>query len=281
MATEKNFQATDPTAPAGAINGVWQVDPTASGTDATTGQSYFDTSVYGPNVGTTLVKTVNYTAVAGDNGTLLSFNSSSAVTLTLPNPIATIGTLPSSIWKIAIQNIGAGTLTVNPNGLNIDGSAASLVIAQGTGLDIYTDGTNYFTMRGGAIPLNNRVGVIGITIDGGGSVPSTGLKGYAQIPFAATITGWSIIADQAGSASIDIWALAGSAPPTAPSIPTSANKISASAPVALATAQSAAGGTSAITTWTTAISQWMTVAFNLTSITTCTRLTIELQVLRS
>lgn len=46
MATEKNFQATDPAAPAGARNVTWQVDGTAAGTDATTGQSYFNTSAY-------------------------------------------------------------------------------------------------------------------------------------------------------------------------------------------------------------------------------------------
>jgi hypothetical protein len=125
------------------------------------------------------------------------------------------------------------------------------------------------------------VGVVGITIDGSGSVPTTGTRGFIQIPYAGTITDWTLIADQSGSASVDVWAIAGSAPPTAPSVPTSANKISASAPVALSSAQSASGGTSAISTWTTALTQWMTVAFNLTSVTTCTRITIELQVAKS
>lgn len=50
MATEKNFQATDPAAPSDARNVVWQVDPTSAGTDATTGQPYFNTSAYIPDM---------------------------------------------------------------------------------------------------------------------------------------------------------------------------------------------------------------------------------------
>lgn len=123
-----------------------------------------------------------------------------------------------------------------------------------------------------------RTGVLGITIDGGGSTPSTGLKGFVQIPFACTITGWSLIADQSGSASIDVWFLAGSAPPSAPSIPTSASKISASAPAALASTQAASGGSSAVSTWSTTLSQWGTLAFNLTAASTVNRITLELQI---
>jgi hypothetical protein len=103
------------------------------------------------------------------------------------------------------------------------------------------------------------IGIAGISMD----ATSTGLKGFLQIPYAGTITGWAVFGDVSGSAIVDLWFLAGSAPPTAPSIPTSAAKISATAPVALSSAQSAAGGSSAISTWTTAISQWGTLAFNL------------------
>jgi len=128
-------------------------------------------------------------------------------------------------------------------------------------------------------------GSIGITIDGGGTVPATGLKGSIQLPWNATITGWSIAATDGittGSASVDIWYLAGSAPPAAPPVPAAANKISASAPVALAGASSAAGGTSAIATWTSlALGQYGAVSFNLASISTVTRITVELLVTKS
>jgi hypothetical protein len=227
------------------------------------------------SIGGVAVKTVNYTAVGTDVGILLTFNSGSAIQLTLP------AAPPSSSWFVAVQDIGIGVLTINRNGLNIDGVASNLTLNQNSGLFVFTDGTNYFTERGSVLPASVTVGIVGITIDGGGTVPTTGLKGLVQIPYACTITGWSIIADQSGAASVDIWALAGSAPPTTPSIPVSANKISASAPVALSSAQSAAGGTTAISTWTKPISQWMTVAFNLSSITTCNRIAIELQVIKT
>jgi hypothetical protein len=129
------------------------------------------------------------------------------------------------------------------------------------------------------VPIAENKGTISLTVDGGGAVPSTGIKGFIQLPYACTITGWSVIADQSGSASVDVWYIAGSgAPPAAPNIPTSANKISASAPAALSSAQTAAGGATAIGTWTTSLAQWGTVGFNLSSIATCTRITLEILV---
>lgn len=131
--TSIGFSPTTPAAPAGYVNTVPQSD----------GLTPFQTeSTYVANVGGVAAKTANYTAAAIDNGTLLSFNSSSAVTLTLP------AAPPFAIWKIAVQNIGAGVLTVNRNSLNIDGAAANVTLTQGNGAEIFTDGTNYFTERG-------------------------------------------------------------------------------------------------------------------------------------
>lgn len=126
-----------------------------------------------------------------------------------------------------------------------------------------------------------QLSIIGVTIDGGGSPPNTGAGRFIQVPFAATIVGWAIVADQSGSASLDIWKVAGSAPPTAPVVPSSGNIISASAPAAISSAQSAAGGSSAISTWTTAVAAWDTFGFNLTSVTTVTRITLEIYLARS
>ncbi len=129
------------------------------------------------------------------------------------------------------------------------------------------------------LPASDIVRTVGITIDGGGSVPSTGAKGYIVIPYGCTITGWTIIADQSGLASVDVNFIAGSgAPPTAPNIPTDpTNLISASAPVALTgPSQSAAGGSSAVSTWYKTLTQWGTLMFDLTSVTTCTRVTVQL-----
>jgi hypothetical protein len=118
-------------------------------------------------------------------------------------------------------------------------------------------------------------------IDGGSSTPTTGLKVTIQVPFAGTIIGWSVLADVSGSASVEIWKVASSAPPSAPVIPTSGNKISASAPVSLSSAQSAAVASSGVSTWTTSVAAWDVFGFNLVSASTLKRLMIELQILRS
>jgi hypothetical protein len=109
---------------------------------ATNGSPISDSTswtLFAQATGLAQVKTANYLAVAGDEGTLLSFNISGPGTLTLPS------TPPDSGWYIFVQNLSSGTLTVSPNGLNIDGSSSSLTLAQFSGMLIFTDGTSYFT----------------------------------------------------------------------------------------------------------------------------------------
>lgn len=163
------------------------------------------------------------------------------------------------------------------NAVGAGGGSGPVIAVTGTAPIASSGGTNPAISISANIPKS----VVGITVDGGGSVPATGIKGFVQVPYAGTITGWSIVADQSGSASFDIWKVAGTAPPTAPVVPSSGNKISASAPAAISSAQSAAGGSSAISTWTTTVAAWDTFAFNLSSVTTATRITLELQITRT
>ncbi|MCU1273767.1 MAG: hypothetical protein JWO48_1198 [Bryobacterales bacterium] len=92
-------------------------------------------------IGGVNAKTANYTAVAGDDGKLVSMNGTT-LTLTLP------ASPPSSTWKIFIENINSTALTVSRNGLNIDGTATNLTLNQNQGVVIFTDGSNYFTCEG-------------------------------------------------------------------------------------------------------------------------------------
>src|SRR5260370_41227201 len=96
-------------------------------------------------------QTANYTTVSGDNGKLISFNSGSAVTLTLP------AAPPSATWAVLVENVGAGILTVSRNGLNIDGAATNLTVYQNQGVIIFTDRTNYFTSRCPCLPHSCHV----------------------------------------------------------------------------------------------------------------------------
>jgi hypothetical protein len=107
-------------------------------------------------------------------------------------------------------------------------------------------------------------------VDGGGSVPGTGVTGDAMVTHACTIVAWSVLADQSGSMETDVWIK----PYVANSPPTVANTVVASDYPKITTASSADG--SALTGWTTAIAANSQVRFNLRSITTITRFTITL-----
>ena len=88
------------------------------------------------------IKSADYALVSGDNAKLLVMNSPSAHTFTLPSPP------PGATWNLSIANVGAGTLTVSRNSLNIDGAAADLTVYTGAGLQVFSDGVNYFTQKG-------------------------------------------------------------------------------------------------------------------------------------
>ena len=111
-----------------------------------------------------------------------------------------------------------------------------------------------------------------VTIDGGASTPATGSKAFLQIPFDGTITGWTLIADVSGSASITVKKSTFAAFPTNSSIV-------ASAPPALSSQQSATSTT--LTGWTTAVAAGDVLEFVLASATTVKRLILELQITRS
>lgn len=112
---------------------------------------------------------------------------------------------------------------------------------------------------------------VGISIDGGGSVISTGTKGYVEVPYNGLILGWTALADTTGSCVVDVWkdtfanypptvadTIAGSEKPTI----TSSNK----------------GQDLSLTTWTTTVTQGDIIAFNVDSCSTITKANISLKI---
>ncbi len=112
---------------------------------------------------------------------------------------------------------------------------------------------------------------IGIVIDGGGSAITTGVKGDVSVPFACTITGARLLSNESGSIVIDIWKDTYANYP-----PTVADTITAAAKPTLSTATKSDDTT--LTGWTTSISAGDTLRFNVDSITTCTRVVLQLTV---
>jgi hypothetical protein len=106
-------------------------------------------------------------------------------------------------------------------------------------------------------------------IDGGGATLSTGQKGFLEIPFDMTITGVTMLADQTGSAVLDIWKDTYANYP-----PTVADSITASAKPTITSAVKTQNTT--LTGWTTTVNAGDILAFNLDSVSTIQRLTISI-----
>lgn len=156
----------------------------------------------------------NYTADATDNGKLIVMSDASAKTLTLP------ASPPSTTWGIFVENLGAGNLTIDRNGLNIDNAASNLILVQGEGIYISTDGSNYFSSRGdppspvlsgtySTIPAPAKLGRIFIPINLPVGQPDfyfdTGLVWTPYLNFRPIVAGGAGTPPYIGIQSILIW----------------------------------------------------------------------------
>ena len=80
-----------------------------------------------------------------DQGKLVTFSNASPVACTIAQ--ASSGGNFVAGWVASLKNLGAGTVTCTPTTSTVDG-AASFTLTQGQGVDLYSDGTNYFTQPG-------------------------------------------------------------------------------------------------------------------------------------
>lgn len=131
----------------------------------------------------------------------------------------------------------------------------------------------------GATGSGATVGGLQFIIDGGGAVIATGMKGYLQVDFAGTITQATLLADQSGSIVVDIWKCAYADFDAGSTHPVVGDSITASAKPTLSTATKSQDST--LTGWTVAFSAGDILAFNVDSVTTLTRVTLDLRVTRS
>jgi len=98
-------------------------------------------------------------------------------------------------------------------------------------------------------------------IDGWGSVISTGAKGFVIVPYAMTITGWTLIADVSGSIVIDVWKDTYANHP-----PVGGDSIAGSEKPTLSSVIKNQDNT--LTTWTTWVLAWDILRFNVDSVST-------------
>jgi hypothetical protein len=115
---------------------------------------------------------------------------------------------------------------------------------------------------------NTGIGVVGVTIDGGGLTPVTGQQGFVICPYKGQIVGATLVGDQVGSCVIDVWKA------LFPTVPTVANTITASALPTLSSAQISRDLT--LVGWTVLVQPFDMFGFNLNSVSGLTRITLEL-----
>jgi len=121
----------------------------------------------------------------------------------------------------------------------------------------------------GQIPANLRARAIGSTFSGGGVAMTVGLVNYFTVPFACTISTWSMTVDT-GSATIDVWKTA-----TGTAIPTASNTITASATPAISSGT--AHHSTTLTGWTTAVSANDIIAFQIKAVSGATLASLILE----
>jgi hypothetical protein len=175
-------------------------------------------------------------------------------------------------------------------GANIDGllriggfSANGTVLSLNTNYGIFSNGTlgtngNSLLSNGTVVYWGNATAAlssnvtINFVIDGGGSAITPGIKGDVEIPYDATLTGYTLLSDQAGTISIDLWANTFTNYP-----PTVTDSITNSAPMILT---SEIAITNDIPPWSKSFTGREIVRFNVDSNSLCKRVTVVLKVVR-
>jgi hypothetical protein len=196
--------------------------------------------------------------------------SSSGGTVTAVTGVAPIASTNGTTPAISLQNSSGVNVTValgtDTEYFTASGSAATdghVVTGDAQG-GIKDSGTTLISLTSGAI---------GVTIDGGGSVPSTGFHGYIQIPYNCTITGWTMLGNVGGAAQITVKRSTYAAFPSTSSI------VASLPPNIPATNQKNTSTT--LTSWGITITVGDVLEFNLDSIATITWLILQLQVTKT
>lgn len=157
-----------------------------------------------------------------------------------------------------------------------DNPVTAAELTASMGLEIYDPAGATATLKsGGTLISDLQVGLwrlypgkLPFHFDGGGSAITALTTRELIVPYDLVITGWTIVADQTGSVSIDL--RNETYANYSATIPDSGDTIVASAPIVLSSAIKNTDTT--LTGWTTAITGGTILRFYITSVSTITRL---------
>ncbi|MCI0556943.1 MAG: hypothetical protein MN733_00485, partial [Nitrososphaera sp.] len=60
------------------------------------------------------------------------------------------------------------------------------------------------SISGSELASNTKIATVGISFDGAGSALTAGGTTFVSVPYSATITGWTLLADTTGSMVLDV-----------------------------------------------------------------------------
>ncbi len=174
-------------------------------------------------------------------------------------------------------SISAGTGLLGGGNLTADRTITPDIATQAEA-EARTSATKMMTPQrtGQAIAAHIATTSVQFIIDGGGGVITAGVKGDIQVPFACTVTGWTVLGDVSGSVEVEVWKDTYTNFP-----PVAADKISGTENPKLIT--QAKNTDTALTTWSTlAIAANDVLRFNVIGTpATVTRITVIIHVSRT
>lgn len=119
-----------------------------------------------------------------------------------------------------------------------------------------------------------KVGSFGVTVDGVTAVVQVGTVGYVVMPYAGTITGWSITANVSGSIQFDVWKATSA-------IPTVANTIISNAAFKPKLTSINFATSTTLTSWTTGFLAGDVFGFYVDSASTIKNATLTIRTIRT
>ena len=181
---------------------------------------------------------------------------------------------------VRVSNYGANALLLYPasgGAISNGGPNVPVSIAVGAQSNLFCVRSNDWSAINafGGGSSSSTSGIV-FRMDGGGAVITTGVKEYVEIPFACTITGNTMVADQSGSVVVNIYKCTYAQFDAGSTHPVVGDKITASAPPTITATTKSTDST--LTGWTVAVAAHDVLAFVIDSCTTIQKVDLTLRI---